>query len=81
MITPLFPRRLAFLERGSRCLLIASFAVWAGGFTAPNVHAQPLLASIESMKKMSLEELLSLQVTTMSRKEELWWAAPGRSRC
>ncbi len=33
--------------------------------------------SIEKMKAMSLEELLNVQVTTMSRKEELWWAAPG----
>jgi iron complex outermembrane receptor protein len=43
----------------------------------PSARAQPLVASVESMKKMSLEELLSIHVTTMSRKEELWWAAPG----
>ena len=29
------------------------------------------------LKQLTLEDLLSLQVTTMSRKSELWWAAPG----
>lgn len=44
---------------------------------AGSAGAQTLVASIQQMKRMSLDELLSLQVTTMSRKEELWWAAPG----
>ena len=78
MNTPLL-RHPASIFR--RCSLswrrLAAIAVLAGGAAAAPVHAQPLLASIESMKKMSLEELLGLQVTTMSRKEELWWAAPG----
>ncbi|HWL17629.1 MAG TPA: TonB-dependent receptor [Opitutus sp.] len=39
--------------------------------------AQAELRSIDAMKSMSLEELLDVQVTTMSRKEELWWKAPG----
>lgn len=43
----------------------------------PEASARTRLASIQRMKQMSLDELLSVQVTTMSRKEELWWAAPG----
>ncbi|ACB74065.1 TonB-dependent receptor plug domain-containing protein [Opitutus terrae] len=40
-------------------------------------HAQTPLASAERMQQLSLEELLSLEVTTMSRKTEPWWTAPG----
>ncbi len=76
MNTPRF-RSPAFLRRSLlRGRAFAAVVALAGSLAAP-ARSQPLLASIESMKKMSLEELLSLQVTTMSRKEELWWAAPG----
>lgn len=53
------------------------FACVIGVAAINGARAQGLIASVESMKKMSLDELLSLQVTTMSRKEELWWSAPG----
>ncbi|HWA87031.1 MAG TPA: TonB-dependent receptor [Opitutus sp.] len=56
---------------GILCLL----TVLAAG--RPAAEAQTLVASVESMKKMSLDELLSLEVTTMSRREEQWWSAPG----
>ncbi len=47
------------------------------GVAGAEAFGQGWEASIATMKAMSLEELLNQQVTTMSRKEELWWSAPG----
>lgn len=77
MTTPAVRPRVASLRRDPPCCRRIALTVLIATFAMAETRAQPLLASIESMKKMSLEELLGLQVTTMSRKEELWWAAPG----
>jgi iron complex outermembrane receptor protein len=68
---------LVWFRIAARAVGLAGMLGGAVALAAPSGSGRRLVASIESMKKMSLDELLSLQVTTMSRKEELWWAAPG----
>ena len=66
-----------FLHRGrspALRLLGAVTVVWTCGWM-PAAHAQDDAGA--GLKQLSLEDLLSLQVTTMSRKAESWWSAPG----
>lgn len=42
----------------------------------PGVRAQQA-APLAAWKKLSLEELMSIEVTSVSRKDESWWSAPG----
>lgn len=35
------------------------------------------IAQLQELKQMSLEDLLNLQVSTVSRKDERWWTAPS----
>lgn len=61
-----------------RMPLLGLFLVaWALGLPTPAAFGQTVLSNVDRMKRMSLEELLSLEVSTISRKEERWWSAPG----
>ncbi|MDB6128799.1 MAG: TonB-dependent receptor plug [Verrucomicrobia bacterium] len=42
-----------------------------------DIHGPVAMVSVESLRKLSIEELLNVEVTTLSRKEERWWTAPG----
>src|SRR5690606_7825964 len=33
--------------------------------------------SLQKLKELSIEELMDLEITTASRKEERWWSAPA----
>lgn len=51
--------------------------VLIGAFHVGAARAQTPPGSADRMKQLSLEELLSVEVTTISRKTEPWWTAPG----
>jgi iron complex outermembrane receptor protein len=40
-------------------------------------QAEPASTRLAGLKQLSLEELLKVEVSTVSRKEERWWSAPS----
>ena len=47
------------------------------GFAAPGLMTDVRGASSPALKRLSLEELMNVEVSTVSRKAELLWTAPG----
>lgn len=68
---------IRFILRRGRGAVRSILAVLSFAVAAVTSSGETVVSSVERMKRMSLEELLALEVTTMSRKEELWWSAPG----
>ena len=65
---------MPFLRLFRLVLLTLSFL---GASLAAAVDATPSGERFESLKQMSLEDLMLLEVSTVSRKSEQWWSAPG----
>ncbi|QYM78373.1 TonB-dependent receptor [Horticoccus luteus] len=62
-------KRLPFL-RLAVCLAALPAGVLAEDATAPSTD-------LSSLKQLSLEGLMNLEVSTVSRKDERWWTAPS----
>lgn len=73
------------MPRPFRCVftfLVCTLAQWvtaAVPASSETVSPAPEEAATAShrLKELSLEELMSLEVSTVSRKTESWWSAPG----
>jgi iron complex outermembrane receptor protein len=59
-----------------RLLCLGCFTALAGPLSGARAQAS---APPAAWKKLSLEELMSIEVTSVSRKEENWWSSPGAS--
>jgi len=60
-----------------RSLVPLALLLGAAPLAGPPAHATETAPSFADLKQMPLEELLALDVTTVSRKAERWWDAPG----
>jgi iron complex outermembrane receptor protein len=58
-----------------RWLICASLLLVAAPYTGAQM--KPAASRLAALKQLSLDQLLSLEISTVSRKEERWWAAPS----
>jgi iron complex outermembrane receptor protein len=65
-----------WLRRGARVGVLAFFLASSVGPASAQTTQTPT-PEITDLTELSLEELLNLKVSTVSRKAEPWWAAPS----
>lgn len=58
-----------------RRLFLAGLA--SGAVTALGAQSDPSASRMAGLKELSLDQLMNLEVTTVSRKEERWWSVPS----